>query len=215
MIKLSYTTLNYLHNGHEFLNAQMKIPVPLYDFLQQGKEGHRLIQAHLSGEKEHPYLKDLKVRFPITEREDFDERCKFSFLMETQIGKYEIFGFVDGLDRENKRLLEIKLSNTGWTMSKFRDAMQRKLYALAYPDYGEQIIVTGSKHPEKWESNPPKLYSLKVSDKDLMDARGWIIKGIEILESGNFKGGLDENGKCTGCFWNMDRYKGLATCHFM
>ena len=28
-----------------------------------------------------------------------------------------------------------------------------------------------------------------------------ILKGIEILEAGDFTGGLDENGKCTGCFY--------------
>lgn len=215
MIKLSYSSLTNLHNGHEWINKQMGIPVPDYDFLREGTEGHRLIQAHLSGKNPHKYLKDLKVNFPIVEEKDFDANCKFSFEMETTKDKYEITGFIDGLDPKNKRFLEIKLSSTNWSMAKFRDAIQRKIYALALPDYKEAYLVTGSKDPEKWKSDPPKLYGLDLTDQDRQDARAFIIEGIEILEKGDFTGGLDENGKCKGCFWNMDRYKHLANCHFI
>lgn len=215
MIKLSYSSLNNLHNGHEWLNKQLGIPVPDYPFLTEGKEAHRIIQEHISGKTINPLLKDIKMTFPIVETKDFDENCKFSFSWNGFDGKYEIFGFVDGYDPGNKRLLEIKTSTNGWSITEFRDSMQRKLYALAFLEYKEFILITGSKNLEKWKTNPPKLYSLTISDKDRQEAMDWVNKGIGILESGDFTGGLDENGKCKGCFWNMDRYPELANCHFM
>lgn len=222
MIRLSYSSLNNLVNGHEWLNKQLGIPVPDYPFLNEGKEAHRIIQEHLSG-KENPLLESIKLRFPIVEKKDFDEDCKFSFSLDDvwddddypEMKKYEIFGFVDGYDPVNKRILEIKTSSTAWTIQKFKDLMQRKLYTLAFPEYKECVLITGSKDPEEWKATPPKVYSLKIVGNDMTDALAWIKKGIDVLESGDFSGGLDENGKCKGCFWNMDRFPELANCHFM
>ena len=213
MIRLSYTSLNNLHNGHEWLNKQMGIPVPDYPFLTAGKDAHRIIQDHVSGKKKDKRLKHIEINFPIVEEVDFDERCKFVFKMDG----YEIMGFIDGLDKKNKRFLEIKTSSTPWSMSKFKNAMQRKLYSLALHDLGykEAYLITGSKDPEEWESNPPKLYSLEITEKDRSDASQWILQGINILESGKFTGGLDNEGFCEGCFWNMPRYQQLANCNFM
>jgi len=211
-MKLSYTSLNNIHNGHEWLNKQMGIPVPDYPFLKEGKEAHRIIQGHLSGKNPHLYLKDLKITFPIVEEKDFDEKCKFEFNVTPN---YTIFGFVDGLDPDNKRILEIKTSSNNWSISKFADSMQRKIYGLAFLDYKETFLVTGSKDPEKWVANPPKIFSVPITANDREDAKAWIAKAIAILEKGDFTGGLDENGKCTGCFWNMANYKHLANCNFM
>lgn len=213
MIKLSYTSLNYLNGGtsHEWLNKQMGIPVPAYDFLQEGKDAHRLIQDHVSGKSKHKFLEHIQIEFPVVEEKDFDERCKFT----REFKGYEIFGYIDGLDVKNKRFLEIKSSSSPWSMTKFRDAMQRKLYAWALADYDECYLITGSKDPEKWEKELPKLYSMKITKEDIQDAKKWIEDGITMLEKGEFSGGLDENGKCTGCFWNMDRYPRLANCSFL
>jgi hypothetical protein len=210
-------------NGHEWINKMLGIPVPAYPFLNEGKNTHRLIQRHVAGIEKHPFLKHIEIEFPIVEEKDFDERCKFSFNLKELKGypnppvkeEYEIFGFADGLDGENGRLLEIKSSSTPWSMTKFRDAMQRKIYALAFPDFTEAYLITGSKDPAKWEKEPPKLYSVPLTKEDREEAYDWIVKGIQILESGDFKGGLDEEGFCTGCFWNMARYPELANCPFM
>lgn len=223
MIRLSYTSLSNLFNGHEWINKQMGIPVPDYPFLKEGTDAHRIIQAHVSGKSICKDLKHIVTNFPVVEEKDFDEKCKFSFLLKGLDGhpdplvkeEYEIFGFVDGFDREKGRLLEIKTSSKPWSMTQFRDAMQRKIYALAFPDFKEAYLITGSKDPFKWEKEAPKIYSLTLTRKDREEAFDWIVKGIKILESGDFSGGLDENGKCTGCFWNMDRYPGIANCHFM
>lgn len=225
MIRLSYSSLNYLNGGksHEWLNKQLGIPVPDYPFLKEGTEAHRIIQAHVSGKSKNEFLKHIEVTFPVVEEKDFDERCKFSFKLKGLDGhpnplikgEYEIFGFVDGLDKKNKRFLEIKTSSNPWGMTQFRDAIQRKIYALAFQDFKEAYLITGSKDPAKWEKEAPKLYCMSLSRKDREDAFNWIIEGIKILESGDFKGGLDENGKCTGCFWNMGRYPELANCHFL
>lgn len=221
MIKLSYSSLNNLHNGHEWLNKQMGIPVPDYDFLKEGTEAHRLIQDHVSGKTKHKSLSHIEINFPIVEEisDEKDpgywnakEKCKFSRLVGD---KYEIYGYVDGLDVKNKRFLEIKSSSSPWSMVKFRDAMQRKLYAWALSDYQEAYLITGKKDPALWEKEPPKLYSMKITKQDIQEAKEWIEEGIMILESGNFKKGLDEEGFCEGCFWNMARYPQLANCNFI
>lgn len=220
MIEVSYTTLQKIHNGHEFLNAQMGVPVPDYPFLKEGKEAHRIIQDHVSGKAKHPLLKHIEIEFPVVEEKDFDERCRFEFEFKT-LGqefhlkdKYKIYGFIDGLDVDNGRFLEIKTSSTPWSMGKFKKAIQRKIYSLALRNYKEAYIITGRKDPEKWEKEPPKLYSMAITQKDRQDAISWIGEALQKLEAGDFSGGLDENGRCTGCFYNMARFSDIATCNF-
>lgn len=217
MTRLSYSSLNNLHNGHEWINKQMGIPVPDYPFLTAGKKAHRIIQDHVSGKKKDKRLKHIEINFPVVEEVDFDERCKFShtlFIPEHN-EKYEIMGYIDGLDEKGKKFLEIKTSSTPWSIKKFRDSMQRKMYAYGKPFYKEAYLITGSKDPDEWEKSPPKLYSVKLTGKDQTDAHEWIMKGVEKLRSGDFSGGLDENGKCMGCFWNMNGYRDIANCNFL
>lgn len=212
-LKLSYTSLNAIHNGHEWLNKQMGIPVPDYTFLKDGKDAHRIIQDHVAGIKKDDRLSHIEINFPIVETEDFDPKCKFEVEFTPN---YTLFGYIDGLDPENKRFLEIKTSSVPWSMQKFKDAMQRKVYALALLDYKEAYLITCKKDPNSWDNgDAPKLFSIPITEKDREDAHAWIADGIARLEEGDFKGGLDENGKCTGCFWNMPQFKHLANCHFM
>ena len=221
MIKLSYTSLNNLHNGHEWLNKQMGIKIPDYPFLKEGTEAHRLIQDHVSGKTPHEFLKHIEVSFPIVEEisDEKDpeywnakEKCKFS---KTISDKYEIYGYIDGLNETEKKFLEIKSSSEPWSISKFKNAMQRKIYAWAKPEYKEAFLITGQKDPARWEKESPKLYSLQNTDQDREEAENWILEGIRILEVGVFNKGLDENGRCQGCFWNMPRYRNLANCNFI
>jgi hypothetical protein len=211
MIKLSYSSLVNLHNGHEWINRQLGIPVPAYPFLQEGKDAHRIIQDHVSGKKKNKFLKHIEVIFPVVEERDFDERCGFEFIVTDG---YTLAGYVDGLDEDNRRFLEIKTGSKGWSMAKFQDSMQRKIYALTHPDFTEAYFITGSKDPKVWEKEPPKLYTIKLTAEDRNEALKWVKDGISILESGKFTGGLDNDGFCEGCFWNMERYPELANCHF-
>ena len=211
-MRLSYSSLNSIHQGHEWLNKQMGIQVPRYPFLDQGKDAHRIIQRHVSGIEKDPRLSHIECEFPIVEEVDFDKRCQFQFNVS---GGYTIFGYVDGKDQANMRLLEIKTADKPWSLLKFEKSMQRKLYALAHPMYEEAYLITGNKQVEKWGSEPLKLYSLSLTERDRLDAQAWIAKGIAILESGEFTGGLDENGRCTGCFYNMPGYRDIATCYYL
>lgn len=211
MTRLSYSSLSNLYNGHEWINKMLGISVPNYPFLKEGKDGHRIIQDHIADIKKHEYLKDIKVKFHIVEEKDFDERCRFSF----EVDGYEIIGFHDGRDENYRRTVEIKLSSTPWSISKFKKDVQRKLYALSNPKIEEQFLITGHRDIEKWNDDPPKIYSLRPSKSDREEGLEWIKGGIAILEKGDFTGGLDESGRCTGCFWNMARYSELANCNFL
>ena len=208
---LSYSSLNNLHNGHEWINKQMGIPVPGYPFLKDGLDAHRAIQDHVSGKKKNDLLKHIDVVFPIVEETAFDKRCKFSF----NIKGYDIIGFTDGRDPDNKRLLEIKTSTNGWSIRQFKNAIQRKLYALALQKYEEFYLITGTGDMSQWDKKPPKVYSLTISTQDRIDAQDWILQGINKLESGDFTGGLNEEGRCTGCFWNHPKYPEMANCNFL
>lgn len=211
MIRLSYSSLSNLHNGHEWLNKQMGIPVPDYPFLKEGTDGHRIIQLHVSNSVKNKDLNNIKEYFPVVEEVDYDARCRFSF----EVDGYEIMGYYDGRDKDYKKTLEIKLSSSPWSMQKFKESMQRKLYALSDKRIEKQFLVTGPRDREKWGDNPLKIYSLTPTDKDREAALDWIRQGIAILEKGDFTGGLDETGHCTGCFWNMARYSELANCNFL
>ena len=201
--------------SHEWVNKQMGIKVPDYPFLKEGKEAHRIIQEHVLGRKIHPDLKNIKVHFPLVEEKDFDERLAFSFFITFDEDEYEIRGFYDGLDLKNGRILEIKSSSNPWSLSKFQASMQRKIYGLSNINLKEAYLITCAKNVDKWKYSPPKLLSVPYTEKDREEADGWIIEGIETLRDGKFTGGLDENGKCTGCFYNMLRYPELANCHFL
>lgn len=220
MISLSYSSLKLLNGeaNHEWLNRQMGVPVPNYPFLKEGKENQRPIQLHLAGKKEHPFLKNINIRFPIVEEKDFDDRVRFGFVFNKICDKklkddYVITGFYDALE-PNVRFGEIKLSSKPMSINEFQKSFQRKIYALSNEKFKEAILITGFRQIEKWEKDPPKVFSLPLTKKDREEAIEWILKGIRVLESGNFKGGLDKNGKCTGCFWNMSRYPELANCNF-
>ena len=214
MIRLSYSSLKYLNGNatHEWVNKQMGIPVPKYPFLQEGKDAHRIIQDHVSKKNKDKRLSHIRITFPVVEEREFDPRCRFIIPLS---GGYEVTGFYDGRDDERGRFLEIKTSSSPWTLRKFSESIQRKIYALAHPDFTKAYLITGSKDPKVWESAPPKLYAVTLTQRDRDDAWAWIANGIAVLEKGDFTGGLDEHGKCTGCFWNMDRYRDIANCHFM
>ena len=197
MITLSFSTIQYClqeDNSHNWLNKMAGLKVPDNEFFRNGHRLHSIIQAHLSGKTTDDRLKHINYSFSIVEEKDFDERCSFEFNIND---KYSMRGFVDAKDPEALRLGEIKTAGKMWTVADFARSMQRKIYALAHPDYKELVGITALSDDKQWGTLPPKVYPIPLTQKDRDEAFAWIMKGIELLESGNFKGGLDENGKCT------------------
>ncbi len=229
MITLSFSTINNClqpYNSHNWLNKMLGAKPEDKWYYHAGTEAHRIIQQHVSGAKKHPYLQYIKEKFPVVERVDFDPRCKFAFIINSDgqtfpavrmMGhilpknkkNYVIIGYFDGRDEEWTKGLEIKTSSNPWSVGKFQKSMQRKLYSLAKPSLKFMYLITGQKDPAQWENEPPKMYKVPVTDQDRRDATEWILKAIHILEAGEFKGGLDENGKCTdpNCYYG-------ANCQF-
>jgi len=206
MIQLSYSTINNClqpNNSHNWLNKVMGLKPEERAYWKEGREAHAIIQKHVSGEEEHPALAHITDRFPIVERVDFDPHCKFNFTIED--GKYNVIGFYDGLDPENKRFLEIKTSSKPWSVGKFKSSIQRKLYALAHPELTESILITCRKDPLLWELEKPKRFKVPITKQDREEATEWILDGIRLLESGDFTGGL-EDGVCRNpwCYYGCN-----------
>jgi len=207
MIRLSYSTVNNClqpENSHNWLNKMMGlVPEERLEW-NEGKEGHKVVQLHLCGKKTDKRLSHIKYSFPIVEEKDFDERCKFEF----QINNYQFIGYYDGLNRKDKRVVEIKLSSNPWSLMQFQNLIQRKIFSLANV-WKETICITGYRDMKLWKDNPLKYFTVPTTKKDEQDAANWILSGIEVLESGNFKGGLNEFGKCTDprCYFG-------ANCNF-
>lgn len=197
MITLSYSTIQYClqtENSHNWLNKQMGIKVPDNEYFRNGKRLHEIIQGHLCGKKIDERLSHIQYVFPIVEERDFDPRCEFIIPINA---KYRMRGFLDALDPDNLTFGEIKTSGTMWTIGQFQRSIQRKIYALAHPKYTRAIGITANIDDTKWAVERPKAYELPLTEKDREEALKWILAGIAELEKAEFKGGLDENGKCT------------------
>jgi hypothetical protein len=202
-IVLSYSTINMVYRAsHNWVNKREKVEKPERPEWKEGKDNHRILQDHLSTvfSGRDPKLAYLKVGneplyFPVVETQDYDPKCGFFLNIDK---KYAIRGFADGLNKREKRVLEIKTSASGpWSIGKYDQSMQRKCYALGFPWAKESILITGYRDPLKWETNPLKVGRIDYTDKDREDAMKWILEGIEIIESGDYTGGLDEEGRCT------------------
>lgn len=203
MITLSNSTIksclqpNNSHNWINRINGIMPEERPEWD---EGTKVHRLIQRHISGKELHPYLSSIKFTFPIVEEENRDPRTKFTF----KVGdKYEIVGYLDGIDYDNKRFLEIKSSTTPWGPAMFRNSYQRKIYSIPHKDFTEAILITCQRDPKVWKQIKPKVRLERITDKDREDAYDYINKAIKLLESGDYTGGLID-GKCilgVGCYY--------------
>ncbi len=176
----------------------MHIPQPEKPEWAEGKACHRLLQDHVSGKVTMAELNHIEYKFPIVEEVDFDERCRFEFIIEG----YKIIGFYDGINWKEGRWLEGKFSSSPWSIKKFKDSYQRMLYAFSDARLKEAILVTGSRNPEDWKLEPLKVYPVPVTEKDKRLASDWILDGIKILESGNFTSDLVD-GKCMDrwCYW--------------
>ena len=189
MITLSYGSISSLHeHPHYWLNKQAGIKMPEWDFFKKGREGHRIIQDHVSGIKKDKRLKFFKEKFPLVEECDFDPKMNFRIKIND---KYEVQGFFDGLNEDTETTLEIK-TGTPWTLSKFQNSYQRKIYSLLRPDIKNQIIITADSNPDNWEINRPKYFQISPTKTDRKEALEYILEGIKILESGDFHRDLEK-----------------------
>lgn len=197
----SYTTLNMLQtSSHGWLNKVMGIPQEDKVYFREGTEGHRIIQDHVSGRKVDPRLSYLDIHFPIVEKRDFDPDTKFSITVDG----YQIIGFYDGL--KPKGWLEIKLSSTPWRISQYVKSPQRWIYAYADPRLEVATLVTGSRNPDDWATQHLQVMEIPATEKDREKGLEFIRKGIEVFESGDFTGGLDDDGFCNDhrCLWGKN-----------
>ncbi len=204
-ILLSYSTIsNCLQpdNSHNWLNKQMGAEVPDNEFFKRGRETHTLIQKHLSQKELNETLLKHKEfinigKFPIVEERKFDPRCKVVIKINE---KYEVVMYYDALDPEHLRFGEIKAWGEMWTVGKFQSSKQRKIYVLGNPTFKEAVCITAVPFPDKWEEEVPKVFNIPSTEQDKKDAEKYIEESIKVIEGGVFKGGLDENGKCTNRF---------------
>lgn len=211
MITLSFSTINNClqpENSHNWLNKMMGYKPEDKWYYHAGKEAHDIVQRHVSGVEKHPHLKHIKEVFPIVETRDFDPACMFEFNFNKALEKneltptdleqeYHVIGFYDGRDNLYTKFLEIKSSSNPWSLMKFQKSFQRKIYVLSNENIKNCYLITGQKEPEKWKKDPPKTYSVPATKKDKIDALAYIYDAVRVIQSGEFKGGLDENGKCT------------------
>lgn len=211
-LHFSYSSLNMLRTAsHCWINKTLGIKPETTVYMTAGSNGHRIIQDHLAGIKKDDRLAFLEDKFPIVEITAFDKNCKFSI----EVDGYEVIGYFDAKDPENKRFGEIKLSGTMWTPRRFQDLPQRKIYALAEPSYTNSVLFTGSLNPNDWSTpegkkNMFKIIDVPLTQKDRDEALAWIREGLAIFEAGDFNIGLDDEGRCImgrQCPWG-------GNCHF-
>lgn len=193
MIRISYSTLNSLRNCRQtWLCKISKLQTVEFPWFTSGKVAHDAIQKHISAKESDPRLVgklDIPF-FPIVEEKDFDERTGFEII----VGEYAMRGFLDGLDKENGRAVEIKTSSTPWTLKQFHEAIQKDIYALAFPWIKESYLINCTK-----DLTNIKTFKVPITQKNRDRASKWIQEGIEIIESGDFEGG--ENINCRMCVY--------------
>lgn len=191
MITLSFSTISNClqpNNSHNWLNKQMGRKIPENDAMKQGKELHRILQSEIKNGN-FPELKGFDV-----EETDFDERMKISKLYKDSIfsNSYNLIGFLDG--KRKKEILEIKTGTEFWPITKFYSSLQIALYAYI-TNATKCWCITAVKSPTN-DLLEKRLYELDLTEKMRLKGLQFVTDGIKLLESGNFKGGLDENGKC-------------------
>jgi hypothetical protein len=166
------------------------LPKITFDYFEYGKEGHKIVQKHISRKTLDPRLNNFTLGyFPIVEEKDFDERLKF----EMKFDEDKFIGFLDARNDDLKVFSDIKISTTLWTLKKFLDLMQRKVYQLAYPDYSFVGI-----------SATPDLSDVSVIEipnrpQDAEKAREWIEFGIKAINESKFK--ANPNANCFRCVY--------------
>lgn len=207
-LHFSFSTLNMLKtSSHGWINKMMKIKQEEKQYFIDGRNCHRIVQDHIGNIAKDPRIDYLTEHFPIVERKNFDPECKFTI----EVKGYKIIGYYDAKDPKNKRFGELKFSGQPWSLGKFKDSPQRKIYALAEPTYTEALLITGSLNPDDWKNEMTRLKTRKIAltDQDRKEAVQWLEEALTIFENGDFNGGLNEEGRCIDRFCNWG-----ANCSF-
>ena len=73
---ISCSSLNSFYEcPRSYLNKQLRLRTVEFDYFKYGKEGHKIVQEHISRKKLDDRLVDkLQYYFPIVEEKDYDER---------------------------------------------------------------------------------------------------------------------------------------------
>lgn len=161
-------------------------------------------------------LSDIDISFDIVEEKDRDERTFFEFNLREKMAEfkqessfkndYVVVGYYDGLNADKTRFLEIKTSSNPWSIGKFKRSFQRKIYALSNTNLKEAYLITCGRKISDWILKKPKIYKLKITEQDYIDALSFINNAVALLEKGDFRGGLNENGVCDsyGCYYGKN-----------
>ena len=181
-VLLSYTTLNDLHKAsHTWINKCLNIKKPVSEAMEKGKEAHAKLQAHVSHKTKIDNL-DLPMDFPTIE---YHARKPYN-------DKFSWHGYCDGVNFASKSILEIKTSGSKtWSQGEFDRSMQPVYYSFV-TQFKKCYLVTC-----KFDLSDLKVYYREFTEKDWERALTWGKEGIDIIEKGDFTGGLTD-GKCIG-----------------
>jgi len=191
-MQLSCSSLNnFIMCEKTWLNKQLCLSTVDFPYFRTGREGHEVVQRHISKKKLDDRLtENLKgFYFPIVEEKDFDERLKF----DIKFGKDNFIGFLDARNDGAKVFSDIKISTKLWTMKKFVDLMQRKVYQYAYPDYSF-VGITATPDLKEAET---KIIPCRPQDAE--EARKWIVAGFKAIKNSDFKPNPKAN--CQRCVY--------------
>lgn len=199
-ITLSYSTINNClqpENSHNWLNKQMGMKVPDNIYFEGGRRTEKIITAHISGKLIREDLAHIKTRCSIVAEVEFDPRCKRFMSIND---KYQLFALLDAHEPTTKTLVDVKSGNGKmWSVGQWARSYQRKLYALAYPEYDRSVVITALMDDTRWKLEPPKEFNVPSTPKDKEEALEYLHKAIKTIEAGDFTGGLTD-GKCLNSF---------------
>src|SRR3990167_4600638 len=192
---LSYTTIDNIHKAsHTWINKVMGIETPTNEAMLKGKAAHEKIQAHVSGKTKIEGL-DLPMDFPTTE-----------YHAQKPYNDYFSFhGYCDGVNFASKSILEVKTSGSKiWSQGDFDRSMQPMYYSYV-TQFRKVYLITC-----KFDLSGLKVYTRQFTDEDWKRAEKWANEAIEIIEKGDFTGGLDDSGRC-----NLERCPYNSNCYFL
>lgn len=179
MQKLSYSTMAELMRcPHAYVNKQMGLERFEHAYYDEGRAVHRVIQEHVSGTRLNPLLEHLPL-FDTVETEDFDPKTYFEF----EHNGFIVHGYLDGYDSERHELLEIKSSSQPWTLSKFADLVQWRIYALAKVQAKKAWFVSVPRDMQLWNVHTIKIYNSPISFQDKQKAVEFIDLAIDRVKN--------------------------------
>src|SRR3990167_4015008 len=180
---LSYTAIDNIHKAsHTWICKTLGIETPTSEAMTKGKEAHAKIKAHVSGKTKIEGL-DLPMDFPKIEyhaQKPYNDTFSFH-------------GYCDGVNFASKSILEVKTSGSKiWSQGDFDKSMQPVYYSFV-TQFRNVYLVTC-----KFDLSGLKVYTRQFTNEDWKRAEKWANEAIEIIEKSDFKGGLDESGRCLG-----------------